>query len=269
MKFEPGRRYRMPVVFGPSVSPRQMPDGSHPNMTTAYAKAAGVRFLTDAESLDRLLPPGFTLEGEPVVTVEFFYYFNLELLGGRGYSITKVSYPARFHGKSDTAWGPFLAVLWENRTDCCLTGREELGYAKIFADIYPPAIAVGEQSYLAAVDGQPIVRMKLHDIQEAPPPSPTTADGLLHYYYVPKIGHPGEAEVEGAVLSPTVANSPNVVKFFTASGDVQFPRATFQQLPTQFMIVNALADLPQLESRGAYLAEIDGGRAYLDQRPLY
>jgi hypothetical protein len=269
MQFEKGKRYRMPVVFGPSVSPRQMPDGSPANMTTARVTVAGVKFLTDAQRLDRLLPPGFTLDGEPVVTAEFFYFTHLEWLAGRGYNIVKVDYPARFQGKRDTAKGPFLAVLWENRTDCCTTGREEVGYAKIFADIFPPAVAKGEQRYLAAVDGHPIVQMRLHDIVETTPPAAAAVDGVLHYYYVPKIGHPGVAEVEHAVISPTVPNPPKIRKFFSARGDVDFPRATFEQLPTQFMIVNALADLPKLELRGGYLLEVDGGRTYEDQRVLY
>jgi hypothetical protein len=269
MRFEEGRRYRMPVVFGPSVSPRQMPDGSPSNMTTARASVAGVRFLTDEKRLDRLLPPGFTLDGEPVVTVEFLYYTNLEWLAGRGYNIVKVNYPARFQGKRDTARGQFLAVLWENRTDCCTTGREELGYAKIFADIFPPAVAKGEQRYLATADGHPIVRMSLHDIVETKPPAAEAIDGILHYYYVPKIGEPGKAEVEQAVISPTAPNFPKINKFFSARGDVDFPRASFEQLPTQFMIINALADLPKLESRGGYLIEMDGGRNYVEQRVLY
>lgn len=269
MQFEQGKRYRMPVVFGPSVSTRQMPDGKPADLTDARITTAGVKFLTDAEQLDRLLPPGFVLDGEPVVTVEFMYLSGLEFLAGRGYNIVKVDYPARFQGKRDSAKGRFLSVLWENRTDCCTMGREEVGWAKIFADIHPPATSRGEQRFLASVDGQPIVQMTLRDaVETASPPAPVT-DGILHYYYVPKIGHPGEAAVEHAILSPNIPNGPKVSKFSSASGEVAFPRATFEQLPTQFMIVNALADLPQLETRGAYLMEIEGGRTYAEQKVLY
>ena len=269
MQFEAGRRYRMPVVFGPSVSPRQMPDGAPADMTNARMTVAGVKFLTDAARLGRLLPPGFTLDGEPVVSVEFLYLSHLEWLGGRGYNIVKVDYPARFQGRQDTARGPFLAVLWENRTDCCTTGREEVGWSKIFADIYPPAVSRGEQTFLAAADGHPIVQMSLKDVVETAPPAAPAVDGVLHYYYVPKIGHPGEAAVEHAVLSPSISDPPKVKRFFSARGEVDFPRASFEQLPTQFMIVNALADLPKLEPRGGYLFEVEGGRAYEDQRALY
>ena len=189
MQFEQGKRYRMPVVFGPSISPRQMPDGEPADMSTAKVTTAGVRFLTDPERLDRLLPPGFTLDGDPVVTVEFMCLDQLEWLGGRSYRIAMVHYPARFQGRQDTARGPFLSVLWENRTDCCLTGREEVGYAKIFADIFPPAITPDERRYLASADGQAIVEMSIQNLVEQAPPAPPTHDGILHYYYVPKIGH--------------------------------------------------------------------------------
>ncbi|MGW4128223.1 acetoacetate decarboxylase family protein [Amycolatopsis japonica] len=269
MRFEQGKRYRMPVVFGPSVSPRQMPNGLPADMTDARVVTAGVRFLTDAECLDRLLPPGFTLAGEPVVSVEFMFLSNLEWLAGRGYSIVKVSYPAHFAGKRDSATGPFLAVLWENRTDCCLTGREEVGYSKLYADIFPPAVDKGQHRYLAAVDGHPIVRMRISDLIGKEPPAVEANDGVLHYYYVPKIGSPGESAVEHAVISPEVPGPPRIRDFSSGTGEVEFSPATFEQLPTQFMIVNALADLPQLEPRGAYVIEAEGGRTYVDQRALY
>lgn len=269
MQFEPGRRYRMPVVFGPSVSTRQMPDGAPADMTPARTTTAGVRFLTDAARLDRLLPPGFVLDGEPVVTVEFMYLHDLPFLAGRGYAIVKVDYPARFQGKRDSAKGRFLSVLWENRTDCCTMGREEVGWAKVFADIFPPAVLDGERRFLASVDGTPIVQLSLRDMVEAPPPPAPSIDGILHYYYVPKIGHPGEAAVEHAILSPVTSDGIRLKQFSTAIGTVAFPRVTFEQSPTQFMIVNALADLPQLEPRGAYLMEVEGGRTYAEQKALY
>lgn len=96
MTFLPGRRYRMLVVFGPSISPGSGPTGENPSMSTARTTVAGARLLTKAAMLDRLLPPGFTLEGEPVVTVEFSYLSDLAWLARRGYAIVKVMYPARY-----------------------------------------------------------------------------------------------------------------------------------------------------------------------------
>jgi hypothetical protein len=178
-------------------------------------------------------------------------------------------YPARFEGERDSATGPFSAVLWENRTDCCTTGREEIGVAKIHADIHPPAIANGTHSFLASGEGHPFLRMALSALADAPPPPPPPWDGVLHYYYIPKFGRPGEAEVEHAVLTPAAPGLQKTVRYQTGTAELAFARASFEQLPTQFMIVNALADLPVLELRGGYLAQVEGGRDLSDQRALF
>jgi hypothetical protein len=70
MKFEPGLRYRMPVMFGPSISPRQGLAGVRYDSSDAPATCVSATFLTDAAPLEALLPPGFSLHGEPTLTVE-------------------------------------------------------------------------------------------------------------------------------------------------------------------------------------------------------
>ena len=69
--FEKGMMYMMPTHFGPMAGPRQGADGKgfacidNPR-STGYS----VSFLSNAEQLEPLLPPGFALYGEPVVTVD-------------------------------------------------------------------------------------------------------------------------------------------------------------------------------------------------------
>ena len=75
-QFQPGRMYRMPTHFGPSLGPRQGEAG---------------RKFANVDS--------------PKVTAR------------------SVS---------------FLVVLWENLTDPILTGREELGFSKIYCEIPEP-----------------------------------------------------------------------------------------------------------------------------------
>src|SRR5213080_513278 len=69
-RFIPGRTYRMPVVFGPGLGPRQGDQGrkftspdSHKTITRS------VSFLTKRAQLEELLPEGFAVRGEPVATV--------------------------------------------------------------------------------------------------------------------------------------------------------------------------------------------------------
>ena len=69
-RFAPGARYRMPVLFGPTVGPRQGPQGQTYDLTNAPFTQTSVRFLSEGAALDALLPERFALDGDPVVTVE-------------------------------------------------------------------------------------------------------------------------------------------------------------------------------------------------------
>jgi hypothetical protein len=135
----------MPVVFGPGLGPRQGEEGrkftspdSHKTITRS------VSFLTNRAQLEELLPERFAVRGEPVVTVFASYMTEIEWLAGRGYNVLGVTIPVSFTGKVDRAVGSFLAVLWENLTDPILTGREELGFAKIYCDLPEPRIHRGQ-----------------------------------------------------------------------------------------------------------------------------
>jgi hypothetical protein len=70
-RFEAGRIYRMPTHFGPAPGPRQLPDDAvvDPKRSSRRLSVAA-SFLTDHVVLEQHLPEGFTLAGEPVVTVE-------------------------------------------------------------------------------------------------------------------------------------------------------------------------------------------------------
>ena len=112
-----------------------MPDPKHSPRRLSVAAS----FLTDVALLERHLPDGFALAGEPVVTVEFHYMTGIDWLAGRGYTMIDVGWPATFAGRQDKATGRFLAVVWENLADPIITGRGEIGHPKLYAEIAPAA----------------------------------------------------------------------------------------------------------------------------------
>jgi len=275
--FIPNRLYRMPTHFGPSQGPRQGEAGRtfacvHSHQTTTYS----VSFLTERRQLDALLPPGFETAGEPVVTLEAGYITQIEWLAGRGYNILGVQWPARFTGARDVAEGPFLAVLWENLADPIMTGREELGYAKIYGELPEPRVLDGVAHIQAGWLGFTFFEMKVWDLQPLPPaeaaPAPAGAPGVLrgvlHYKYIPKTEEWGAADVAYATLTPE-GNSQRVVQeAWAGAGWAQFRRARWEDLPTQSHIVNALAGLEIKEFRGATLVKSYGSKDLSDQRIL-
>ena len=83
-QFQPKKLYMMPTSFGPRPYRR----GSTVAQDVTYAY---VNFLTNKEQLEELLPPGFELRGEPVMTVLSIIIGHIEWLAGHGYNILGVS----------------------------------------------------------------------------------------------------------------------------------------------------------------------------------
>jgi hypothetical protein len=264
--------HRMPYGFGPAAGPRQDGDGVPFDWAdTPHRRAVAVSYLTDEAALAALLPPRFVLAGEPVVTVEIQYLTELQWLAGRGYNTLGVKFPATYQGKSEAVAGLFLAVLWENLADPILTGRDELGFAKLYAEIPEPRVFRGREMHGAAWLGHRFVDLELDDIRDAGSPAPPqgpAAGGTLHYKYVPSTGDWGSADVAYACHTPPGASRQRVLSASAANGRVAFHPTTWEQMPTQFHIVQRLAALPVLESRGASVTVTRGGRDLSDQRRI-
>ena len=268
--------YLMPTHFGPMCGPRQGPGGEMFAFSSDQRKvmAVEVRFLTEAEQLQPFMPPGFSLNGEPVVTVFAKFMKDIDWLAGRGYNVLGVSVPARFEGEQDRAVGPFLMVLWENLADPILTGREQLGFSKVYCELPEPVTFRGETHCTASWLGFKFLDIKLQNLQES-----STADtrqladdeglsGTLHYKYIPRTGEWGEADAAYACLSPTPATITPPNERRTGEGTVCFHQARWEDLPTQHMIVNAFHGLTVKEYRGAKIEHSVGGGDLGNQRIL-
>jgi hypothetical protein len=274
-EFKPGTRYRMPAVFGPAPGPRQKADGTpwKPEETgTMRSQWMTVSYLTQRAKLERLLPPGFALRGDPVVSVSLSFFNDLYWLAGRGYGIVIVDFPVVYTGKTETIQGTFCPVMWEGVPDAILTGREELGFPKLFADI--PEITLdrerGAASGQASWFGHKFFDIELHSLAPAHGDKKLPGGGgaAMYYKYMPRTSIGGKeardvAYVTTSLPPPGSAGDVSPIKFgdsdfkkWTAKGGkVSWNRATFQQLPTTFHVVNGLADLDIVEYVGAEMIE--------------
>jgi hypothetical protein len=198
---------------------------------------------------------------------------EIEWLAGRGYNLLGVSFPAIFAGVRDRAAGSFLTVLWENLADPIITGREELGYSKIYCELPEPRVCEGEIHCIVSWMGFKFMDLKIKDLTQlsleetAAAPNRKT-DGTLHLKYIPKTGEWGMPDASYAVLTPADAPNRVVKERWKGEGTVQFHRATWEDLPTMFHIVNAFHDLEIIEYRGASVVKTVGGKDLSDQRIL-
>ena len=259
-------RRRMPTCFGPAPSPRQDARGLAWTNPTASITAVTSSFLTTRSGLESLLPDGAALHGEPVVTVEFMYIHNLQWLAGRGYNTLGVRFPVTVSTGEQSVRGPFLTVLWENLADPILTGREELGFAKLYCELPPPTGLPGITTCRASWDGHTFCELSLEDADDIEMGT-SDDDGLLHYFSIPRIGAVGEAVTEGWAITPP---SPRVeiLSHKLGTGSVRFVESTWEQLPTLAHVVNCLAALPVLEERGGTITKLRSDTSLHNHRLL-
>lgn len=273
--FQADRMYRMPTHFGPRTGPRQGPDGrKFDNINSPRTTRISLSFLSSPTQLEALLPPGFALDGEPIVTISASYMTEIEWLAGRGYNTLGVSFPARFQGQEDNVSGSFLTVLWENLADPIITGREELGFAKIYCELPPPTVLNGNYQLTASWMGFQFLELEAADLRQQSAAEinafvqSQTGDGLLHYKYMPRTGEWGQADSAYAVLTPAAAPHQKIQERWLGTGRALWRPARWEDMPTQYNIVNRLAELEIGDVRGASLVKTVGGKDLSDQRIL-
>ncbi len=277
--FQPGKIYRQPTHFGPATGPRQGPDGRlFDEENKEFPKQTDwiVNFLSNEEQLEALCPPGFTPVGEPVVTISLTDMRNIPWLAGRGYRMLGASFNAMFEGERDKAMGPLLLVLWENMADPIQSGREEIGFSKEFADLPAPWVFDGTTKFSASWEGFRFCDMELTDMEPVPldqipepqSPGPDIQLGLLHYRYMPRVGEYGTADASYPVITPAANPNVKVSEVLQGKGTVKFNKARWEDMPTQYMIVNGLADLEIKEYRGAMIRHYSGSKDLSDQKIL-
>ena len=259
---QPGSYYRMPIFFGPMSGPRQWPAGRTFDFTkTPVTRTMGVRMRTDAEQLQALLPARFTLRGEPLLTIEVFYMTEIGWLAGRGYNMCDVKFEVTYAGRDGPVHGTLVLVRWENLADPILSGREELGHNKLFCDIPPLRTLDDGHSATMSWLATPFLDIRVSGLDA--PKSRIAPDpehrGMLSYKYIPKTGAWGEADVEYATLTPPFRDNVTIRSFQVGDGSFAFRRATWEELPTLYPIVNAFADLDCRGFAGGYLVDSVGG----------
>jgi hypothetical protein len=269
-RFEAGRIYRMPTHFGPAPGPRQMPHEivADPKRSP-HRLSVTASFLTDAELLERHLPEGLSLAGEAVVTVEFHYLTQIDWLAGRGYTMIHVGWPATFGSRQRQVTGKFLAVVWENLADPIITGRDEIGHPKLYAEIEQSRTWDGTQLCSAGWMGFRFLDLTVTNFGDAPLEArPATPGGVLMLKYIPSTGTWGEQDVCQITFTPPNDPDKSIEQYQVGAGSVQFHRATYAELPTMHHVVNALAALPVIEARGGAITRSRGGKSFSDQQVL-
>jgi hypothetical protein len=240
-----------------------------------------VTYLTHRDAVAALLPVRFTVgagpAGEPLVTVSWASNLGVDWLAGGGYNLIGVNVAATYRGDVDVVAGGYCVILWEDATEPILTGREQTGIPKVYADITdlnprdgngfavratvaPPTPArrfrsKREDFAAGGDDGHPVAEIEIENLRPLPDSElrameeRSRAGSWMGYKYIPRIAG-GGADLEYATVFPTEQVYDRVE---IGSGRVRFFPSTFERNPTHWQVVNLLCQLEPLEYRSAVL----------------
>jgi len=131
MKLDPNNVYTMPFINGPVFGQDNPPRYEYPEI-----EVAALQYRTSSEAIRALLPECFMAdEDNPLVWVAFYYNRGMEFMAGGEYRIGTVAVNARFEGEEEQTNGSYVLVMFEDKTDPIIGGREQVGMPKIYGDI--------------------------------------------------------------------------------------------------------------------------------------
>lgn len=246
-------RFDMPALFGPSP----VPDRS----VIPFAEVISISFETSRAAAGRLLPRFFQAADPPIVTVTRIDYCDVDYLGGRGYREIVVSVSA-LHGDDGRVSG-FSPVMWVTEPGALISGREFMGFAKLPAAM--DAIDRDEDGcrFQAFEYDAPLIEGRVSDLR------PLSDEALARVNQSAR-----DVRTFGWKLIPGEGSEPDVdhpmenamrwhyARAWSGSGDIRFHRPDFRDAPLSARVVDALADIPVITRRRAFVAE---GRAEIDR----
>ncbi len=255
----------MPVVFGPSSSPRQHPEGRPWKIEETGMMnfdSTSLTYRGDEKQLNALLPPGFTLSADPRIVIGFMRFRDLYWLGGRSYGALAVNIPAIYEGKEETVDGTYMIALWEGDPNAIMTGREEMGFPKLFSNIPELQWSDDGTSYTGSASwyDHTFFEIEVSGLEETggAPDAEAVNRPNMFYKYFPKaaINGTGGADTICVVTNSAHPDHPvgkppikieNFRQWSAKSAEIKWHRATFEQQPLMHQIINGMADLEMSE----------------------
>lgn len=246
---DPQQSYMMPAHFGPRYIGEKT-SGRYRDVTMMV-----VNYITDREQLAAYLPAPFEVAEEALVTVFYACNKQVDWLAGHGYNMIGVNAAVSYKGEHEQLNGTYTLVMWENLADPILTGRELQGIPKVYADIPEHRIVDGQWQCNASHFGHPIVDLSINNLQAvsaeqiaANQREQQASNNPMGWRHLPAVGGFGSPAIDEPTLFPSETRYQEVS---VGTGCINWRTLTWEQNPTQYHIVNALAALPILEYRPA------------------
>ncbi len=231
-KFSENLVYAIPAHFGGDEGPfvATIPD----------ATKIVISYETDREALEQYIPEEFEVT-RPLINILYSQNRRCSWLAGGSYNMVGVSVPVVFRVGDEPAEGEYVLVIWENKTEAILSGREQSGMPKLFADIQDLHQIDDHFFTHLSFEGSSFLNIDFERKGEDSTRKNTTESvNQFGWRYVPNVGKPG------ATLScPTVfPHDFNIQSAWHGEGRLQWQTLAYEKHPLQARIIYALSLLP-------------------------
>jgi hypothetical protein len=267
--------FRMPLGYGPSPGPRQDAKGQpYTGWESSSSDIYTIMFQAPRASLSALLPHEcFSIKGNGPNAFASFRLTKLKKLpwlAGRGYNhFGLYIHDVVCHSTEGDIDGVYLSVLFENMADPIITGRDELGYAKIFATL--DDVWDGSNFSLSmGWEGTQWGHLAVHNLRKVSEPTEDChTSPLFHMKYIPRTEELGTADVNYPTFTPgRVAHVSVRFEATPGSVDIGFNPVGWSMLPTLQHIVEKLASIEILGINEVKFEVQQGGHDVSSQRRI-
>lgn len=256
--------WRQPIGFGPMMSPRQNighqsllnPRGDR--LGGALSLVATIRFRTSATLLRNIFPKEAYSFIKPDTVAEASYVFqgieNLSWLGGGGYNLVlfqvhDVQHTSDVDGQ--VRQGSFVALVMEDLTDPILSGREDLGWPKLYSEIDVRDGIQSDQDFSVFMSwrGTQWASFTWSSLQDFQQPVQSVSEEIsgntfVHKYMPATVNMPCRTAADAdydVMMPPPSTNSRPVNWNYTATeAQINISRGSEKSLPTLWHIVERL-----------------------------
>jgi acetoacetate decarboxylase len=183
-----------------------------------------------------------------MVTVAFVDARSVDFLAGHGYRLASISVSARYDGNDDKLEGGYVVVMFENDTTAIISGREQYGIPKVYADISP--VRTVDQQHLrceASLWGHLILGIDVatplksqNAVIRKAAARRSSNNAILGYKYIPAVDGPPDADYPMVMWVDYQFDD----LWLGSAGELYFGEVSRQDISYFHPLVEALKSLP-------------------------
>lgn len=240
-EFKEGHTYSMPVHF------RGMPAGEAKDPLYSDLFVLSADITTEMDALAKFVHRDFEIL-EPVVNVQYVDCRGVEWMSNGEYRILQFGVPVRYLGNEEGLTGLYELVLWEDKAEPMLSGRENTGQPKMFANISIERRWEDRWFVRASYEGTTFVKLDFWDKKEAGADEiaarnkATRRVNAFGWRYIPNIGGSGAA-LSHAVLNPSEVH---IDTLWHGEATITWTEYDWWENLTQATIILGMSSLPIL-----------------------